>query len=277
MSLRQPPKARNVLWAEDGGIFLQQSLEHGGANAFAPYEGYLHVLPRIAAALTAATTPPAAYALTMNLLSCLVVALIAGMVFHCAHQVDDRIYVRLAFASIVVLIGAGPLETTGNFANLHWYLLFLAPWVLTTRAETKSGAVLLFVVGALTATTEILAAIFVPMMLLRWRDRTYWPPRIGLILGFACQFIATITSPRSDNTSEPLSLESIVIGWFVNGAGVIVYGTGSQLGSVIANFGWIALTAAFLPFLAAFVFILWKGVPRHRLMAIAMLSGSVIG
>jgi hypothetical protein len=273
--VRQPPAARNVLWAEDGGIFLQQALQPGGVSLLAPYEGYLHVIPRLGA-LIVSGMPPAAYAIGMNALSSLALGLIAVMVFHCAESLDSRFHVRAALASIVVLIGAGPLETTGNFANLHWYLLFLTPWILFKRAETRAEALLLFGVAALTATTEILAAIFAPLILVRWRDRAYWPARIGLLLGLACQFVATLVSPRTDNTLEPATLTSIVIGWFVNGPGVLVYGTGSELGGVVANFGWMALAVAALPFLVAFGLILWKGNPRHRLTAITMLGSSVV-
>jgi hypothetical protein len=273
---RQPSKARDVLWAEDGGIFLQQALHSGGPELLTPYEGYVHVLPRAAAALTVAVVPPAGYALAMNALSCLAVGLIAAMVFHCVKQLDDRLHIRFAFASIPVLIGAGPLETTGNVANLHWYLLFLTPWLLMKRAGGPSDAVLLFIVASLTALTEVLSGLFVPLMVLKLRDRAYWPARIGLTLGLAYQLMTTITSPRTQNTAEPLGFGSVVTGWFVNGGGTIVYGTGPQLGAVVVNFGWATLAVASLPFLSAFAFVMWKGRPQHRLVAMVLLGGSLV-
>lgn len=273
--LRQPPEARDVIWAEDGGIFLQQALQPGGVGIFAPYEGYLHVIPRVGAMIVAGM-PPAAYALALNVLSSFALGLIAVMVFHCSDGLDSRFHVRAALASIVIVIGTGPLETSGNFANLHWYLLFLTPWILLKQAGTRAEALLLFGVAALTATTEILAAIFAPLVLVHWRDRSYWPARIGLLLGLVCQLVATLMSPRTDNTSDPVTSMSVVIGWFVNGPGTIVYGSGSELGSVVANFGWTTLVGAALPFLAAFALILRKGSQRHRLAAITMLLGSVM-
>jgi hypothetical protein len=273
--LRQPPGARNVLWAEDGGIFLQQALQPGGVNVLTPYEGYLHLLPRLAAMLTVNSAPPIAYALTMNLLSCLALGGIAAMVFHCTKQLDGRLHVRLAFASVLVLISVGPIETTGNFANLHWYFLFLTPWLLLKRAETKSEAVLLFLIGAVTSLTEILAALFVPLAFVQGKDRGYWPARFGVVLGLMTQLIATLTSPRTQNTAEPLSLGSIITGWFVNGSGAVVYGAGRDLGAAVGSFGWVPLACASLPFFGAFMFVMWKGRPRHRLMAAVLLGGSM--
>jgi hypothetical protein len=275
---RQPSKARDVLWAEDGGIFLQQALHSGGPELLTPYEGYVHVLPRAAAALTVAVVPPAGYALAMNALSCLAVGLIAAMVFHCVKQLDDRLHIRFAFASIPVLIGAGPLETTGNVANLHWYLLFLTPWLLMKRAGGPSDAVLLFIVASLTALTEVLSGLFVPLMVLKLRDRAYWPARIGLTLGLAYQLMTTITSPRTQNTAEPLGFGSVVTGWFVNGGGTIVYGTGPQLGAVVVNFGWATLAVAVITsmLVLALLPLVLSVLPRASRTTTASISAALV-
>lgn len=53
------------LWAEDGSIFLVQDEQLGLAAWFTPYNGYLHLLPRIVAWVTSRTLDvawwPAAY------------------------------------------------------------------------------------------------------------------------------------------------------------------------------------------------------------------------
>lgn len=265
-----------MLWAEDGGIFLHQALQAGGVGLLTPYEGYVHFIPRLAAALTVAVTEPVAYALSMNVLSCIAVACVAGAVFHCSSALTERVPVKVAFASIIPLIGAGPLETTGNFANLHWYLLLLTPFLLVKRSRTRREASLLLGLGLAISLTEILSAVFLPLVLSRFRDRTLWPARIGISAGCVAQAIATLSSPRTDSPSEALSATSIILGWFVNGGGTIIFGTGPHLGSVVANFGLIPVILASVPFVGAVVFVIWKGEPRHRLMAITLLCASVI-
>ena len=43
---RVPPVSAGTIWAEDGRVFLQEYLEQG-PGLLAPYDGYLHFLPRL--------------------------------------------------------------------------------------------------------------------------------------------------------------------------------------------------------------------------------------
>jgi hypothetical protein len=109
--LRMPPTSRDVVWAEDGGVFLRDTMARKGPlDIFAPYDGYLHVVPRLAAKTVVRFFAVDDYALAMNFLSCILTAIVALLVFHCSKEVTSNLYARLGWASITVLVAPAPLE-----------------------------------------------------------------------------------------------------------------------------------------------------------------------
>jgi hypothetical protein len=187
----------------------------GLLDVFAPYDGYLHLLPRLAAKTVVRFFSVDDYALAMNFLSCLVTAAVAVVVFRCSKELTSNVHVRLAWASITVLVPPAPLETLANFANIHSYLLWLTPWLLLARSRSRTSAVLLFVTALVVSLTEIAAVLFLPLFALRLGDKNRWPARIGLMTGLACQAITTISSPRAHPEGYPLDVSSMIVGWFL--------------------------------------------------------------
>lgn len=272
---RMPPTSRGVLWAEDGGIFLQDALARKGIlDVFSPYEGYLHLLPRLAAKSVVRFFPPDNYAVALNFLSCVVVGVVAYLVFHCSKSVTSNMYARLGWASITILVAPAPWETLGNFANIHSYLLWLTPWLLLKPAQSKLEGVLLFFTATLLSMTEIVAVLFAPLIAVRFKDRRLWPARIGLLLGLVAQFVTTMLHPRSPSSPYPLDLGSAFMGWFLNSSSALVYGSSGQISANIRNYGFWPALVAVLPFAAALAYILVKGDRRKRLLAAVLLLGS---
>ncbi|WP_155845065.1 hypothetical protein [Arthrobacter sp. 135MFCol5.1] len=272
---RLSPTAQGTIWAEDGAVFLQDALARPGIlGVFAPYQGYLHVVPRFAAAFVVRLFPVDAYAVAISLLSSLITGLVALMVFHCASAISTRLVPRLAWASITIMVAPAALETQGNFANLHWYLLWLAPWLLIKQARNKPEGILLFAAAALSSLTEILTLMFVPIFLYRFRDQWLWPARAGLLLGIACQVFTTVSYPRSA-PFEPANILSVVVGWFLNSSSAVVFGTSNQIALITLNFGAVPIVLAALPFFAAFLFLLFRGTAAHRGVAVVAVVASV--
>lgn len=132
---RLPLTAQGTIWADDGGIFLHDALAGGTLlDVFAPYEGYLHVPPRMAAEMVVTLFPVTYFAVAMNFLNCVVVALTAALDFHCSKAISPNPLVRICWTSITILVAPRPLETLGNFANVHWYPLWAVPWLLLKPA-----------------------------------------------------------------------------------------------------------------------------------------------
>jgi hypothetical protein len=124
--------------------------------------------------------------------------------------VVDHVSARLALGAVTVLVPAAPIEISGNAANLHWYYLWLAPWLLLAAPTRWLSGITLGVVALLAGLTEIQVALFVPLVLFEARNRYRLPVVAGLLLGVAAQVVATLTSPRSDPYGEPPNLHDLV-------------------------------------------------------------------
>ena len=273
---RLPATAQDTLWAEDGGIFLNGALrDRSLSQIFAPYQGYLHVIPRFAAWIAVTFLPPGSYALAFTALSCLAIGVVSALVWHCSSALSSNPIIRLAWAAIPVLVASGPQETLGNFANLHWYLLCLVPWLLIKRSETVRENVMLTAAALVSSLTEIQTSLFIPLFLFRFKDRAFWPPRLALLLGVACQIGTTLAFPRSASTGPSVNWWSVIEGWFLNSSSAIVYGTSQQIILAVTRFGWVPIALAAVPFLAALVVTLVRGSRMQKLMTCVFLLASL--
>ncbi len=235
---RIPPTALDVVWAEDGAVFLTDAVTPGQPFApMAPYAGYLHFVPRVAAEVVVRFFALEDYAIALTVLACAAVAGVSLMTYHCAQALTSNQWIRMAWAAIPVFVNVGAIETLGNFANIHWYFLWLTPWLLIKPAKSKVDGALLFVVALLVSLTEIISIVFVPLFLFGLRDKRYWAARAGLGLGLAAQAYATLNHPRTGDVSYQLDPWSAFYGWVLNTAGPIVYGTPASIVQLIENFG----------------------------------------
>lgn len=274
--LRLPAAAIDTVWAEDGPVFISQAFSGGGPAAlFAPYEGYLHVLPRVIAELVVHFVALKDFAVALAFASALVVAVVAFVTFYCAGALTDKVWLRASWAAIPVMVSIAPYEILGNSANLHWYLLWLVPWLLLKPAENKAAGFLLFVTAGLAATTEVISVVFLPLVFFRIRNKAYWPARAGLVAGAACQIFTTVTFPRSEHKGELMDVGSIVIGWFVNMTGVVVFGASRNVGLNILNFGAAPVVVASIPIIAAVAYLLTKASRQYRMVTLVFLAASV--
>ncbi|MFH5878545.1 hypothetical protein [Arthrobacter sp. NA-172] len=274
---RLPGPAIGTLWAEDGGIFVNDVLKNAGLrNIFSPYQGYLHVVPRGVAWLVVKVIPVEGWAIAVSVAACLIVGAVAALVFHCSSALSQNVWVRLGFAAVPVLVAVSPEEALGNLANLHWYFLYLAPWLLLKRPRTWAEGTVLTVAALLVGLTEIQTAMFVPLFLYRLRDKRMWGPRLALLVGVGAQAFTTLSFPRENPAAPPVNWLSVVYGWFIDGPSAVVFGTAGQISRVVVRFGWVPVALAAALFLAAFVLILVRGGIRERVAACALLGGSVI-
>ena len=273
--LRVPEAARDTLWAEDGRDFLADSAAASVGSLWAtPYAGYLHLLPRVIADAVTASVDVEHWALAMTAASCLTVGVVAVVVWACTADLVTSPSARGALALTPVLLPVVSVEVLGNVANLHWFLLWVAPWVLLHRPRTHVGVVLatvgLFVVGA----TEIQAVLFVPLLLWGWRDARRWPARVALLAGLVAQAVAAVSSPREEMAGAPGSLADLVTGYLVNVPGGALWADASSVGEIADGRLWLLALAA-LPFVAAGAWVLLRGTALQRVAAVTLLGGSV--
>lgn len=274
---RIPPSALDVVWAEDGSVFLADAMAPGEPFApMSPYAGYLHFVPRVAAEVVVRFFALEDYAIALTVLACAAVAGVSLMTFHCAQAVTSNQWIRMAWAAIPVFVNVGAIETLGNFANIHWYFLWLTPWLLIKPAKSKVDGALLFAIALLVALTEIISVVFAPLFLFGLRDKRYWAARAGLGLGLAGQAYATLTHPRTGDLSYQLDPWSALYGWVLNTAGPIVYGTPASVAQLIENFGAAPMILAALLVLAVPAAVLMLGSRRDKWLAGLFVSSSVV-
>ena len=276
---RLPPLARQTVWAEDGGVFLRDVLSNGHLMSIPlPYDGYLHVIPRTLASLAHAVVPLQGYAVAMSLLTCLAVAAISVAVFHLSRSVAESVPVRLMIAAIPVLLPIGPQEVLGNAANLHWYLLWLMPWLLLYRPKSRVAGGAMFVVAFLTAASEIITGMFLPLAVwAAFRRRNFAAPA-GLALGIGLQVLATLTKPRFSGAapSDAGDAMSVLPGFGLLPIGSIWHADSRTLASNIVSYGGWALFIPCVLLVALLAYTLLAGGRGLKLAALGAVAASVL-
>ena len=269
--LRLPEVSRGTVWAEDAAVFLKETISIGALQSIPePYSGYLHVIPRALSGLAYTLAPIDSYAHAMSLLSCAAVAAIAVSVFYLSRSVIPQVPLRLMLAAIPVFLPVAPLEVLGNAANLHWYLLWLSPWLLLHQAERWYGKATLFVVALAVACSEIITGLFLPLAL--WtiiRRKNYWASS-GLILGVGLQILVTASKPRYTTVApqgdavEPLS---VVYGFVLQAIGSMWETDRRTVASSVVNFGGFAMIVPVTIVLGLLAYVILRGSLKWKAMA----------
>lgn len=240
-------RTRGVVWAEDG-FFLQQRLDAGPLVSLVdPYQGYLHLVPR-AIVEVAALVPLRDYAVAVTGLCCLTVGAVAALVHACSRDVVESRAARVVLGLVTVLVPTVASEVLGNTANLHWFLLWLTPWVLLCRPTSfrqgwALGAVLLAV-----SLTEIQAVYFAPLLLIGIRDRRRLPMLVAMAAGLVAQFVMALTVHRPEDEGTP-SLTDLVQGYGLHVFVQMWRPATSGVGDVLVDHGWALVVLASVPFL----------------------------
>ena len=156
------------LWAEDGSIFLQQDDEMGSRAILTPYNGYLHLLPRLIAWLASRTADVAWWPAIYNGLAfAITVALFARLASR-RVELPAKAGLMLAFALV-----AGTGEVLINITNLQWVTVFvLVLQLFTARAETTPHRLGDLAILAVVGLNGPFAIVLLPLFAWRaWQER----------------------------------------------------------------------------------------------------------
>jgi hypothetical protein len=173
------------LWAEDGLIFWSDSRRFPiWQTIFHPYVGYLHVIPRILAAITA-VFPIGATPVLYTALAIVVTSLSCALVLRAEMKwLIPSYWVRaFVFAALVVLPGAGS-EISGNLSGIQEYLAIgLLILALSQDPESRRFRIFLMPLVVAMALTGPFAPILVLAFWLRvWRNRTRYSTLIAIVV-----------------------------------------------------------------------------------------------
>jgi hypothetical protein len=154
-----------TVWAEDGQIYFKQATQSGGAGVlFRSYAGYEQLPPRILAAFST-LVPIRQVSVYMAVSSVLVAALLALFLYtYSAGWITSR-YVRLALASLLVLMPATGSENTANITNTIWLFAAVAPWALISFRARPYDLAIRSTVVFLAATATTVSLLFLPLAL----------------------------------------------------------------------------------------------------------------
>jgi hypothetical protein len=192
--------AWDTIWAEDGFAFLSDAVSGNALAAVVePHGGYIHPLPRAAAAV-AAVLPLDRAALVFSIAWALVVALLAAFVYAASGEILRSRTLRLALAALGALLPAAGSELLANAANLHFYLVYACFWAFVWRKTTTPALAARATVVAVTALSDPLSLLFAPLAL--WnavsrRGRRELVVPASLLAGLAVQLGATALAGES--------------------------------------------------------------------------------
>jgi hypothetical protein len=169
LALRKPWALHTPqFWAEDGSIFLTQDEQMGLRAWWEPYNGYLHLLPRMIAWIASHTADPAWWPAIYNGLAFAITVALFARLASTRVELPAKAGLVLAF---VLVVGTG--EVLINVTNLQWVTAFFLLLQLFTRPAESVGqrvadAAILLVVGL----NGPFALVFLPLFAWHaWRDR----------------------------------------------------------------------------------------------------------
>lgn len=274
--LRLPAAGRDTLYAEDGSQFVND-WAHGGSWSVLvkSYAGYQHLVPRVATGLVTRLLPVEAWADAVIVAAAVVVGCTAGLVFVLSRSVVSSRTARLGLAAVPVLVPLAGVEVIDSLANVHWYLLYLTPWLLLARPRGRATAVGLSVVALVAALTEPQTVLFAPLAL--WvllRDPRSRVIVAGWALGVAGQVITFVVAPRPRTEGSPPWL-SVVKGYLASTVLASGSGHGRVVGTAVATGGWWVGLVVLLVFWGLAALALVRASAPLRVAVIACVVGSV--
>ncbi len=239
---RVPPPDRGILWAEDGATFVSEAYGHNPLVLFEPYSGYLHIFPRLGAAL-ATLFPVDLVPMVVTVIAALLTGAVATAVYLFARlRLHSHVLPVVLWLDVAILPVAGG-EVTDSIANSHWYLIFGALWAVLVTPRSTRLIVLQGIVLAFAILSDPLTLVATgPFVLIRIFSLPRWRAQVVTIVYLSAavvQGIGTVAGTvfghgRTVSGSLPL------LPGFLE-----IYGSRVTMGSVVGINGTTVLLHAF--------------------------------
>ena len=176
------------IYAEDLGVFLRNALQHPW-QLLIPYAGYMQLVPQSLGQI-ASMLPLQDAAAFLAIGGALVASACALFIFHASAGHIQSPMLRALLALAVVLMPVAPLEIADSGVNTPWYLMMATFWAILWRPRTRAGMVIAALLAFLTVSSNALAVVFAPLLILRsialprWREHAV---TAGFALGVLAQ------------------------------------------------------------------------------------------
>jgi hypothetical protein len=194
MARMWPSHPLNSIWAEDGYVWLSDSLRWSFLHALStPYSGYLNTLARLVAA-PVAPLPLSWFAPAMTISGTVIVAVSALVVWEASAGLIPHPVLRGTLVLMVVLLPGLSVDSLANVTYSIWFLTFASFWILFWRPATRAGVVFASAVLALSALSNGEMLLLIPVWLLRLfavRTTRDWTIVGGYAVGTGLQLAAS--------------------------------------------------------------------------------------
>jgi hypothetical protein len=248
------------VYAEDQQVFLVDALAHPW-HLLVPYGGYEELMPRLIGQLVSSlplTDDAVAYALT----GAGIAALCGLFIYHAMDGWIRSKWLRALVGAALILLPLAPIEIADNGVNSPWYALVALFFALLWRPKGWPGMTAAALVAFAASSSEILALIYGPLVLVRlvalprWREQAVtagWLAGLGVqlpvILETYTQHTQRLTNVATPGQAVGFYFHNVALrafGWRLslhlvdvaglNGATVIVCAV------LAAIFGWALVT-----------------------------------
>jgi hypothetical protein len=166
--------AWDSLYAEDQGVYLFDALAHPW-HLLVPYGGYEELVPRLVGQLIS-YLPLADVAVPFALAGAGIAALCALFIYHALDGWIRSPGLRALAGAALILLPLAPMEIADSIVGSPWYVLTALFFALLWRPKSWAGMTAAALVAFVAASSEILALIYAPLVLLRvvalprWRE-----------------------------------------------------------------------------------------------------------
>jgi len=194
--------AWDSVYAEDQGEFLVDALARPW-HLLVPFAGYEQLMPRLIGQLAAELPLPDA-AVVFALAGAGVAALCALFIYHAMNGWIRSGWLRALVGAALILLPLAPIEIADNGVNSPWYALVALFFGLLWRPKGWAGMTAAALVAFAAASSEILALIYVPLVLARlaalprWREHAV---TAGWLAGLLVQ-VPVVTESYAQHTQR---------------------------------------------------------------------------
>jgi hypothetical protein len=278
--LRQTGTASwNSIFAEDGPVYTEQAIQHGGlAVLLRGYAGYLQLPPRLLGVL-APYVPYRHLTIYLALSATFTAALLAWFVFWACKGWIASVPMRIVLAALIVISPVMGAENTANITNSIWLFAAVAPWALVSLEEGRRDTVIRAAVAFLAATATALSFLFLPLAI-GWvavrRTRSALVVAASFAAGLAIQGLVMV---HTSNRTSVLYGTSRTVAQLRDGISVRVFGellTGPEPLHPLWVYNWraVVILAPALTLLLLALALLGAG-RRAQLMAVTLVACAV--
>jgi hypothetical protein len=270
--------AWDSVYAEDQGVWLVDALAHPW-HLLVPFGGYEEFVPRLVGQLVS-YLPLVDVAVPYALAGAGIAALCALFIYHAMDGWIRSPWLRALVGAALILLPLAPIEIADSAVGCPWYVLAALFFALLWRPRSWAGMTAAALVAFAAASSEILAVVYAPLVLLRvvalprWREHAV---TAGWLAGLLVQVLVVMES-YAQRTQRLGSLAGPVrsIGFYFHNVALRAFGwrVSQRLVEIAGLNGATVIVCAIL--VAVFGWALVTGSRQVRVfVAVALIMGFV--